>query len=155
MWCSAASPSATPKFTGICSINLTFLIPHPSSLLSQEVDDSHRADVGLGGVGIEMGDGLDRVAGDGRGRLRAVFLVDVVDADLAQFVGRLAPVEAEGAEVAVDFTKRLVRDVERGESAVVLERLPDRIVDRPVHAPPARQRRLVRSVGEIVRSAKS
>ena len=42
----------------------------------QQVDDADGADVGLGDIGVVMGDGFDVVAGDGNGHLRAVLLVN-------------------------------------------------------------------------------
>ena len=95
-----------------------------------------------------MGDGFDVIAGDGNGHLRAVLLVDVVNANLAQFVGGFAAMKAEGAEVAVDFGEGLVRDVETGESAIFVQFLPDGIMDWPAYAPPGCEFRLVGRVDQ-------
>ena len=61
----------------------------------QKIDHADGSDVGLGGVGVVVGDGLDVIAGNGDSHLRTELLVDGIDADLPQFVGCLAAAKAE------------------------------------------------------------
>ena len=102
----------------------------------QQIHDPHRSNIRLGGFGIVPRDGFNVIAADRDRPLRSELLVDLVNADLPQFVSGLVSMKAERTKISIHLVEGLVRHVKTRQPAVVIELLPNRVVDRSKHAPP-------------------
>ena len=68
----------------------------------QQIHDPHRSNIRLGGIGVVVRDRLDVIAADRDRPLRSELLVDLVNADLPQFVSGLVSMKADQNMADVD-----------------------------------------------------
>ena len=103
---------------------------------SNQINYSHRPQVGLGGIGVVFRDGADFVARNRDGHFHAELLVDMVNTYLPQFVRPFRAAKPEGAKIEIDVVERPVGHVKPRQTSILHELSPDVLMDRPIDTPP-------------------
>ena len=88
-------------------------------LILQQIRYHQVADVGLGVIGVVVGDGLDVIARNRDRPLGAETLIDVVDADLAKFIRALCAGETKRTHLPVESVKDILAEIREMQFATL------------------------------------